>query len=284
MATATETVEEKEKTTERKLGVEEYLSAPRRNRKKYILMALNPDFDRDLSSGMEAYLKKTFGEYSLLRPKSSQELARLMNRQIVLVVIDDDFSGIEDNIQIVKSLKEKKTEETIPVVFLTDHEEQLILEYNKKLLLYQEMDNYVSYKKMPLYQICARLQSAVTSIGSTRKSRRYKVDLRVHYRESNGGEQREAMLNDLSIHGGVLQVASDRLFRLNEQLIIRIPIGNILPTESTDFLRLFSRVRRVFMSGSRAGISWDLVSEKQFMTLTKFLLELVTRQTTVHQT
>ena len=89
------------------------------------------------------------------------------------------------------------------------------------------------------------------------------------------------MIRDISVHGAVIELSDKyRLFKVNDQFMVRIPVENYLPASDTEFLRLSFKVRRVFMSGYRAGGSWEYLNDQQYLYLTNFIIELVNRQTT----
>jgi hypothetical protein len=51
-----------------------------------------------------------------------------------------------------------------------------------------------------------------------------------------------------------------------------------LPSSKGDFLKLSAKVRRVFIGGTQAGISFEHLSEQQILQLTQFLTDMVNDQ------
>lgn len=270
MPTAAEIEEEKKQ----KQGVVEYLQAPKRKRKNYVLLAVGPSFDREVSAGIEVYIKKNFDQLAISIPKDEVDLKRLFSRQIVLLVIEDDFNGLERTLEIVASLKEKKKDSVIPVLFLTDRPQQLIQAYHEKLLPYQEVDNYIFYRGIPLTQIYSRIQSAL-NLSESRRSKRFRVNIPVSYFRLSKNQSYSGTLIDISLHGAVLLGGEDVIFSTSDQFRIQIPSLGLLPPTQGEFFKLSAVVRRVFMGGNKVGISWEYMTENQHLTILRFVSEYI---------
>ena len=252
----------------------DYLQAPRKKRKNYVIVALGDMFDREIGSGIEVFVRKNFNQLAVVSPKNEKELRRLFSRQIVLLVIDDNFKPLEETIDIVVSLKQKKMAVPAPVLFLTDNAEELIRVYHRDLLAFQEVDNYVNYRSMPLAQINARVQAAL-NIGDSRRSRRFDVKVPVSYLHLSRNELLKGEITDISLHGCVIVAGDDTVFKTSDQFKLHIPTFGLLPPTVGDFFRMSGKVRRVFMGGNKAGLSWEHASEEQSMLLMRFITELV---------
>lgn len=268
--------QETEQQEEKKQGVVEYLQAPRKKRKNYVIIAVGAGFDKEITSSLEIYIRKNFSHLAIAMPKNENELKRLYSREIVLLIIDDNFKELEETLDLVGNFKQKKAEAISPVIFLTDRAENLIASYHKKLIVHQEVDNYVPYRNMPLTRIFARVQSAL-NIKDARRSRRFSINIPVNYLYLAENKIYNGNLVDISLHGGILQSTKDKLFKLQDQFKLHLPSNGILPPTSGDFLRLSAKVRRLFLSGDKVGISWEYLSETQHLLLTKYVTEIVNR-------
>jgi hypothetical protein len=259
-------------------GIADYLSAPRKKRKSYVVLAMGRGMKPDVTTGIVSFVRSSFKMFALSQPKNIDELRKQFTRQIVLLVFDDEFTDLEGGLKLIEELKKKKNATTVPVLFLTRNQEDLISEYNKKLLPFHETDEYINYAKMPMVHILSKVKSGLTN-RNKRRSRRYKIELSTSYFSLVDDVKFTGKLLDLSIHGALLKAEDGKLFRLGDQLKLQLPIGSVLGPAAGDYLKLSARVRRVFISGNQAGISFEYVTEKQLLILTRFLTEVVNSQT-----
>lgn len=260
-------------------SISDHLQAPRRKRRNFVIVALSRGFDQELKSSIESYLKKNHSNISVAKPKNVKELKRFFARQIVLICIDDRFTSIDENINLVKSLKEKKKTEPAPALFFTEDEKSLIDKYRSTLPQYQEMDNYLLYKNMTNQQIFSRISEQLKKAPSRRKSRRYTVNLDVEFYDLKDAHMHKAKLVDLSLHGAALEIKSKKIFSKLDQISIRIPLKGVDRQKFKDFMKLSGKIRHVFIGGTRIGVSWEHMTEGQHRLLTEYLLNLVNKQT-----
>ncbi len=259
-----------------KLGIVEYLQAPKKKRRNFILLVLSKNFDKDLATSLEIWLKQTFRNYSVILPKTDKELKRLFSRQLVTVIIDDTFAG-DDTLETVKALKSKKNQQPVGVLFLTRKAQDLVERYNKELLPFQEGDNYIEYENMPLSQIYSLVRTAINQ-PTMRRSRRFIVDVGVKFYHLGQDSLLEGTLSSMSLHGAVLHNSNGQVFKLGDQVQVHFPVSQILPNFGSDFLKLSAKVKRVFMGGDQAAINWLFISEKKYVELTKIILAMVNKQ------
>jgi hypothetical protein len=265
-------------TTEgQKNSVSDFLSAPRRKRKNYLIMAAGEALPSDVQNGIVQFARSAFKGISVAHARSIEELAKQGNRQIVLLVVDDEFAPLRDVLTSVADLKRRKGSTVMPVLFMTRHPEQLIAAYNELLLPYQETDDYLNYDRAPMAHVFSKIRSALAN-KNRRKSRRYKVDQQITYLVLGDDDVHPGHLLDLSVHGALLRADANRLFRDGEQIKLQVPVAEYLPSHEGDYMKLSARVRRVFIGGSQAGISFEHLTEKQQTTLTLYLTELVNQQ------
>lgn len=258
-------------------NVADYLAAPRKKRKSYVLLALGRAAGQDLSGGIEHYLRTNFKGVALSAPKTPEELFKNFSRQIVLLVFDDEFMDLQEGLNMVSELKQKKSSSQIPVLFLTRNPEKLIEAYNKTLAPFHETDDYVNYGRDELNHVLTKVRIGLTT-NFRRRSRRYKIDMPLSYYLLTDDKMHAARLVDLSVHGGLLKSDDGQIFRLGDQLKLHMPVTDILPTHPGDYLKISAKVQRVFIDGTQAGVRFEHVSDTQLLTLTKFLTEYVNEQ------
>src|SRR5438034_143710 len=80
--------------------VADYLSAPRKKRKSYVLMAFGRGAQQDLSAGIEHFIRANFKGVAIAAPKSPEELFKNFSRQIVLLIFDDEFTDLKTGLEM----------------------------------------------------------------------------------------------------------------------------------------------------------------------------------------
>ncbi len=256
----------------------DYLQAPRKKRKNYVMMCMRETFDADLHLNIVNFVHSNFPQYAITTPKSLGEMQRQLNRAISLLIIDDEFDSMDKVLQMVQVLKTKRRKDQVPVLFFSRNTDELIKSYHKRLLQYHELDEMVPYDRLSNVQVMSRVRVGLEQ-KNRRKSRRYTVDIPLSLFHLQGNRMMTGRIVDLSVHGAKLVTDEENfVFRLGDQLKLHIPISEfVLPLEG-DFLRLSAKVRRVFISGNDAGISFEHMSDNQFLQLTKYLTSLVNHQ------
>lgn len=257
--------------------IEDYLTGPRKKRKNFVIFALGESFDVDLGQAMEGFVKKTYPQLSTSKPKTPQDLTRQFGRNISLLIIDDNFDDIHIVLGLVKALKEKRRNETIPVLFMTQNAPELISIYHKELLLYNESDEYMVYTGIQRARVYARIKSGIED-KNKRQARRYTVLIPITFFHLSKDTIIEGHLVDLSLHGAILEAESDVIFRAGDQIKISLPIADHYQHISGDFIKVSAKVRRVFISGTKVSISFEHVTPLQIEALTHYLTSLVGRQ------
>ena len=272
MALETELDEEKKVAQ-----VVEYLQGPRKKRKSYIISAFGSSFDSEVSSAIQSWVKKNYSNVATASPKHVRELSRLFSRQILLLMVDDQYCDLEELMEEIKQLKSKKHNAGTPVLFFTEDIKTLIETYHKILLPHQEADNYVSYRSLPMNQIYSRIQAAM-NVRAARRSKRFNIDIPVRFFHLSKNQFIEGHLVEMSVHGGELECGEDLIFKKHDQMKIHLPVKGYLPPEMGEFFRVPARVRRVKMGGNIAALSWEHLSEVQHNQLTSFVLEYMNSQ------
>lgn len=261
---------------ENKGRVADYLQAPRKKRKSYVIAALGPGTSH-LYSGIEAFLRSQFKGASLAQPKTIEELVKNFSRQIILLILDDEFTDLEATLKIVAELKRKKNSQVIPTLFLTRQPQQLVTHYHKLLRTFQESDDYIDWSRAEITHVFSKIKNGLNQ-QFARKSRRFKVDIPIRFLLVSDDKVHTGRLVDMSVHGTLLRTESDLILRTNEQIKMYIPTMGLIPGYSEDFLRVSGKVRRVFISGNFAGISFEHLSESIQLLITTLVTNIVIKQ------
>lgn len=266
------------KTEDKQAHITDYLQAPRKKRKNFVILAIPKGFESELVTTIVGFIRQHFPQLAISHPESKKELTRQFGRNISLLIIDHEFAtGEHAVLKLIRSLKVKRKEEVIPVLFLTKNPAKLIAGYHKILLPYQEADDYIVYKKDSKQKLLSRIRSGIDATDA-RKSRRFKIDHEIMFFHLDQTGSIRGKLVDISVHGAQIIANNSILFKEGDQIKISIPIGNKVHSEFGDFLKISARVRRVFIGGNHAGISFEYVSENQNIRLTKFVVACATSQ------
>jgi hypothetical protein len=191
--------------------------------------------------------------------------------------MNDEFTDKPTVMSLIRALKEKRRNETIPVLFLTRDADDLVRIYHKELLLYHESDEYVVYPGNPRQQIMARIKAGIDN-QNHRRSRRYSVNLPIGLFHLNKDVLIEGRIVDLSMHGALINAEKDVIFRPGDQVKISIPIHEYIQYEYGDFIKISAKVRRVFISGNKVAISFEHVTDNQGHLIGQLLLAIVSKQ------
>lgn len=256
-------------------GVVDYLQAPRKKRKSFIVIAKGPSTDNDTFQAMVRYAKASFPKFSVATPQTTEEFTRQFSRNIVLAIMDDNFLELEATLDLIKTMKEKKNESAIPVLFMTRDPDSLIRAYSKKLAAWQEVDEYIVPAATPRQYLYAKIKSGVEE-RYRRRSRRYKVQFPIVYSVLDYGERRfRGTVLDMSVHGILLKTDEDHIFTPKDQIMIHLPIGSYVKSAGADIIRVPARVRRIYISGDMAGLSWEHLTEQKISNISEMLLHIV---------
>lgn len=259
-------------------SVADYLQAPRRKRGNYVITALG-ERTVEFQGGIDAFVKAQFKNASLLHVKSTEELVKAFRRRILLVVVDDEFMDLPACLRLVAKFKSRGNAGAAPCLFLTRNPESLIQTYGQYLQAFQEGDDYINYAKFGLPYITSRIKAGLL-FQYRRRSRRYKIDVPLQYILLSDDQKHAGRMIDLSVHGGLLEATDGYIFRVGEQLKLHMPLASGSLEKRGEFLHVSAKVRRVMISGSKAGISFEYLSEPQSLAITAFITELSRRQLT----
>lgn len=247
----------------------ELLRIAGQKRREYVLLALGHNFDKRILQDINVFVRDKFPNYVIIKVANVEAFNKYLSRQVKIVVIDDDFASIAVNISLIKNLKINLHNKTFPAIFITDNSERLIGEYNKELKLYQESDNYILKQGLSFLKLKESLLNATDSKLS-RKTKRYNVNIELEIKDKNEVYY-SAKVENISLQGAFIY-SDDKVFIEGEQLRIRFSVRDILPVKTGEFLWLSLKVRRVFISGNKAGVSWENLTETQRNNLGHYII------------
>ena len=256
--------------------ISDYLQAPRKKRKNYVIMALSKDFPRETQDKIDGFIKQNFDGLSVSYPKSGQELAKQFGRNISLLIVDHNFENEDEIFRLIEKLKIKRAKDNIPILFFTNQPTKLVSKYNERLLVYQESDEYIILGNSSIQKIFARIRDGIEN-KNRRRGRRYEIDRDISFFHLNSDKNINGKIVDLSAQGAQIKAEDGCLFKENDQLRLNIPTRGILEIEGGDFLKISARVRRVFIGGNHAAVSFEHMSDTQSNKIVKFLSTLVSK-------
>lgn len=252
-------------------GVVDYLQAPRKKRKNFIVIASGPTADQDTVQAIARYARQAFPKFAVATPQTPEEFIRQFSRNIVLAVMNDTFIDLNGTLDLVKMMKERKSESAIPVLFLTKDPDTLIKAYSEKLAAWHEVDEYIVPHSIPRQYLFAKVKAGLEE-KYRRRSRRYKINFPVIFSILDQGERRfKGTIADLSIHGAQLVAEEDYIFSPKDQIIVHMPYGTFVKNAATDVIRIAAKVKRILISGNRAGISWEHLTDLKIEQISRIL-------------
>jgi hypothetical protein len=257
-------------------AVVDYLQAPRKKRKSYVVMAASDNVDGDTVAAIQKYMRSAYSKLSFVVARSAEDFEKYNGRNIVLLIMDDMLEDREKTLEIVRKSKEGKTDGPMPTLFLTRDPSSLLIAYQKTLKLYHEVDEYIDISSSPRHAIFTKIKSGIDS-KYQRRGRRYKVTMPVHFQTLDTGEVKfSGKLLDFSIYGALLEISDQDAhnFSTRDQLLLHLPVSQYLKGQP-DVFRIAARVRRVLISGGQAGISWEYVSNDKMTIMSDLLTTIV---------
>lgn len=263
-------------------GVADFLQAPKKQQRNYIVFAAGPNLTAEMKDSIAKYLEGLAKIYTLVQPRSAEDLARQVSRQIHMMIVDDSFAERTKLLKLVRFMKEKRTATGLPVTFLTRDPAGLTADYRSELLVHQESDDFIGLKNIESVELVGRIKQAVET-RNRRRSRRFKVNMSVSWQTLGATTWSTCDLVDISLHGAqIVDPGSDVVFRVKDQVRLQIPLTGQVSAAEGEILRLSARVRRVSLGGSRAGLSFEHLTDRQVIALTQLILGLANGQTLSH--
>ena len=256
-----------------KTDLVDYLNAPRRKRKTYVVLAYSPNVSRDLATKVETFVRQSFSNFSVVYSRTEEEFIRNLGRQIGLLIYDDEFLPLEQGLGFIQRMKEKRTSKVVPVLFLTRDQNRLVQCYNKQLLAFHEADDFVNYVRATPSELLSRVRFNLKPTAR-RRSRRFPVDIAVRYECLGDSTMRKGSLLDLSVHGALLQCADNHIFKEREQIRLHIPTEDLISQNKEEFFKLAGRVRRLLIVGTKVGLSFEHLTDQHSRILVEYITAL----------
>lgn len=250
--------------------IEDYLTGPRRKRRNYVILGVSQGFNGIHKKIILATIGKLYPELAIAIPRNSDELTRQFSRNISLLILEDEFDKRDYLFELIKALKSKSPNKAIPVLFFTKNPKELITDYHRYLLPYQEVDDYIDSKSSSNSQIVTRIRNAV-EYDQKRRSRRFQTDLEIRIFRLSKDDWTEGKLVDISMHGAVLESKESDVFREFEQIKLSIPSQKYSKSNDGDWFRLSAQVRRIFIAGTKVAVSFEYLTDKQYGMLCEFV-------------
>lgn len=253
----------------------DFLQAPKKKRRSFVVLAPGPNLDVELASSIKKFFESQHPDVNLIIVESTDELVKFASKNVVLILIDDELAERSKTLASVRFMKEQKTDGPLPSLFFTKNPAALIAEYQSQLSLWHEVDDYLSISDMPRHALFARIKSGVEN-RNQRRARRFKTNIPVMFQILESGEHKfSGEIIDFSLHGALISCdAAGHRFTLKDQLVVHFPVSQFLKGH-TDIMRVSGRVRRVLISGNKAGISWEHLSDIKAALLTQMLTSVV---------
>jgi hypothetical protein len=267
--------EESKAKTKSGQAIEDFLQAPKKKRKSYVIFAPGSGMETETITAVEKFIKSQFPKLTFVTARNSDDVMRYASRNIVLSIFDDEFLTRQDTMRLVRKLKETKTDGPMPTLFLTKSTGDLVDSYRQELLPWHEVDEYVHYESEPRHVIFRKIKFGIES-QNRRRAKRFKVDIPVHFQVLDMGDIKySGQIRDFSIHGALISVAEGtHNFSTRDQIMVHLPLSKYVKG-AADILRISARVRRVLISGDQAGLSWEYLSEEKIALLTRLLFAIV---------
>lgn len=278
MAAETPTQKSEEVDGKTSGSVTDFLVAPKKKRKNYVVLAFGDNFDSDLAKSVEAHIRSQHPQLAIAIPRNPTELGRLMSKLISLLIIFDEFyENMDKTLDAVAFMKRKKSSDGLPTLFVTHDEGSLIKKYHEQLLPFHETDELVSLRNLHVPVLFMRIRSALRG-PSKRRSRRFDFQLPVTYFDLNSGKVLNGTLEEISLHGGLLKSLDGNIFAVGDQVRLNVNVAKVQRPNEGEFLRVSAKVRRLYISGSQAGVSFEFLNERQMLVLTQLLSLNMNRQ------
>ena len=256
-------------------SVVEHLQAPRRKRKSFVVMAAGPSIDSDTINAVNRFMKSQYPKISFVVLNSLADLVKYSSRNIILALVDDELENRSTTLQTIGKIKEKKTDGPMPTLFMTRDGTALVKDYRTELSRWHEVDEYIDLHESPRHALFTKIRGVLEN-KNPRRSRRFKVSMPVAFQVLDYGEKLfEGTLLDLSIRGALLSV-NDGIhnFSAKDQLLIHLPIGRFIDS-AADVFRVSGKIRRVMISGTKAGITFEYMSDEKTTSLTAIVASIV---------
>jgi hypothetical protein len=261
----------------RKDDVSSLLRDSKKKRKNYVIIAVEPTFNPEIMQGIKNFVRANYPAFAMSTPDSTANLSRQLGRNISLLVVSDKFDDIDIVMSLVLSLKEKKKNETIPILFLTTDTDRLISYYHANLMAFHEVDEYLEYGRTSLPALLSRIKSGLDN-KNQRRARRYKTNMETNFFYLNKDMYVDCEVLDVSAYGALIKAKGECIFKVEDQIRLNIPISKYLTLEHGEFLKLSGRVRRVYISGNTAAVSFEYLSDEQWRSLTTILTIIANRE------
>ena len=249
----------------------------KKSKKKYVLFLFSTErLEPGRQKFFETALASAIKDFTVIRIEDLDEaLKALLVKNVELVVMDSSF--LHSDMLSVEFALECKKKKKVPILFVPLEPSNLIREYRDKLYGYQEFDDYLN---VPLDESDLVKKLKKLGYAKSRAAKRYEVNVPIIMYRLNNDRQYSVFLNDLSLVGFGVKIESHDIFKISEQVQIKIPIYRygIFDRNYGDFLKISGRLRRVSIDAKTLGFSNEFLSSTQSELLMN-LIEKLSMQT-----
>lgn len=254
--------------------IEDYLTGPRKKKRDYVILASNSNHTNELKANIYDFCRKFYPSHIFNHVYSTDELSKRFNKNISILIIEDNFDDIEIIMTLVAALKKRRKDKAIPTLFITENRHQLIDNYHKYLYLYHETDDYIVYESKTNNALFTKIKTGIDE-KFKRRSKRYQVSLTVEFYDLNSDENYSAKLKELSIHGGIISAPKNKIFKMGDQIKIKIPIKGDCDHKYGDFIKLTGKIKRVLIAGNEGAVQFEYMNDVQYEQINKLLTSVV---------
>ncbi len=254
--------------------IEDYLTGPRKKKRDYVILASNSSNTNDLKANISDFCRKFYPTHIFNHVNNTDELSKRFNKNISILIIEDTFDDIEIIMTLVKALKRRRKDQSIPTLFITESRIQLIDNYHKYLYLYHETDDYLVYNSQTNNELFTKVKTGIDH-KFRRRSKRYQVSMEAEFYDLNSDETYEANLKELSIHGGIISAPKNKIFKMGDQIKVKLALKGDCDHRFGDFIKLTAKIKRVLIAGNEGAVQFEYMNDIQYEQINKLLTSLV---------
>jgi response regulator RpfG family c-di-GMP phosphodiesterase len=246
-------------------------AASNKKQKHYVLIMFNlrkAESVKELQI-LERMLHNNFPEFGILKLEDPEEgLKVLLLKQVDIIILE--WSFLNDNSLAVEYARECKQRIKCPILFLTRDEPNLILNYQKKMLLYEELDDYISVPVEPP-EFTRKLKKMIQTEG--RAAKRFRIDVVLSVLRLKDELTMTAKLVDMSLVGFSMNLESSENISNLAQIRVTFPLKPfaLFHPQYGEVIKFSAKVRRVSIDGRRLGCSFEHLTSLQSDCLTRML-------------
>jgi hypothetical protein len=273
---ATEEIEQEKTRDLKEQEIALLLQSPKKRSKKFIILALGRKSTRQFAKGIEKFLGTHYKQFGVTKVRNVDDLKRQVIRGVAMIIADSEFDNFENTLKTIAWMRSKRPRDTIPSLILSDDHQDVVLKYQQFIPGTGAIDDYANPELESLQQVLGKIRSGL-DVKIQKTSSMYQVDHIVHIKLEGGGDTPKALLEDLSMHHGLLRCEEILGFRAGERLLLMIPIHGYFSADLGDFLNVYITIERVFIDGKSAYFSFKDLNARKRVLLSNLVLSIARR-------